>query len=77
MSGLLLTSEELAEITAYQRPKQQIAELSRQGIPFRVSRIGKPIVARETVLQILGAKRSGDYEPGIDLEALNEAIGNG
>mgnify|MGYP003678230211 CR=1 FL=1 len=75
--SILLTSDEIAEITAYQRPKQQIEELARQGIPFRVNRYGKPLVAREAALQVFGVKRSGEREQGIDLDALNEATGNG
>ena len=74
---MFLTDSELVELSEYVRPKQQIGELARQGIPFRVTRTGRPKVARTAVLQMFGVKASNKTNESIDIDALNEVIGNG
>lgn len=77
MNDLVLTDDEVVLITEYTRKAEQCRELSRLGIPFKVSRTGRPLVAREAVRKVLGsATAHRDSYVGPDLAAL-EAVSNG
>jgi len=68
-----LSNKELSELTEYQRKAEQCSELVRLGINFKVSRSGRPLVLRQTVITALGGKfttEAGFKEP--DLEALGK-----
>ena len=51
---MVLSPEELAELTGKRRAAAQIAELKAMGIPFRIRRDGKPTVLRVVVMSELG-----------------------
>jgi Tol biopolymer transport system component len=44
--SLLLTQEELTELTGYKQPSKQLMHLRAQRIPFFTNRAGHPKVAR-------------------------------
>ncbi|WNN49848.1 DUF4224 domain-containing protein [Siccibacter colletis] len=46
MSELFLTNEELKDLTGYCYARQQCKWLSKEGIPFRMNRMGHPKVNR-------------------------------
>jgi len=75
--NLFLTPDELEELTEYSRSKQQIAELARQGIPFGITRTGKPKVVRAALLQKFGVTGAAEAVESIDIDALNEVVNNG
>lgn len=68
-----LNNKELFELTEYQRKAEQCGELARLGINFKVSRSGRPLVLRQTVMAALGGKAL--KKPGFkgpDLDALGK-----
>lgn len=68
-----LSNKELSELTEYQRKAEQCSELARLGINFKVSRSGRPLVLRQTVMALLGGKVLKEArlkEP--DLDALEK-----
>jgi len=44
---MFLTDEELFVLTGYRRPKLQIEQLRRMGVPHWVNALGRPIVRRD------------------------------
>ncbi len=44
--SLTLTRDELIDLTDYKYPKKQIEALTRMGIPFEVTPLGRPKVLR-------------------------------
>lgn len=66
-----LTNKELCELTEYKRRPEQRRELMRLGIRFEISRTGRPLVLKETVIELLSGKPK--HEKGFvapDLKAL-------
>ena len=66
-----LSDKELQTLTEYQRKAEQCKELLRLGIRFKVSRTGRPLVLRETVVTMFSGrqqKEKGFKTP--DLKAL-------
>ena len=60
MDTILLTDDELAELTGARRARQQIEWLDRHGWRYALSRVGKPKVAREFFLRALGASTGSE-----------------
>lgn len=50
VNRLFLNDEELIELTEYKQYRKQKEQLIKQGIPFTVSRTGKPVVLKESLL---------------------------
>jgi hypothetical protein len=46
---MFLDDEELYILTGYRWHSKQVAELRRQGVPFRVNAAGRPAVARSAI----------------------------
>lgn len=46
---MFLDDEELYILTGYRWHSKQVAELRRQGVPFRVNAAGRPAVARAAI----------------------------
>lgn len=76
MSIEFLSNKELRELTEYQRKAEQCRELYRLGIRFKVSRSGRPLVLRETVVTVFSgrqSKQSGFKSPDLDaLKYIND-----
>ncbi len=49
MVNLVLTRDELIELTGYKQPKRQVAWLRQQDIPLYVAANGRPKVLRSTL----------------------------
>ncbi|TMR61831.1 DUF4224 domain-containing protein [Streptococcus pseudopneumoniae] len=49
MVNLVLTRDELIELTGYKQPKRQVAWLRQQAIPLYVAANGRPKVLRSTL----------------------------
>ena len=68
-----LTQKELCELTEYRRKAEQRRELLRLGIKFKVSRSGKPLVLKETVVaQFSGRQSPANDFVSPDLDALKK-----
>lgn len=63
MSTLLLTPDEIIDLTGYKLPKKQSQWLSRQGIIHMIGRDGKPRVNRAHVNKVMGAGETKPVEP--------------
>lgn len=76
MTPLLLTADELAELTGYVRPFDQRKWLTENDIVHRVRADGRPVVSRAHVEQRLGvaadSAATGNEEPPL-LPHLGEA----
>ncbi len=59
MGSLFLSRDEIETLTGRERPKAQIKQLVRQGIPHKLNAAGRPIVLRE----ILVSSKSKPKEP--------------
>ena len=60
---LLLTAEELVELTGYLRPSHQRSWLTRNGIPHLVNAAGHPVVARTAAEARLGGRVAAPVVP--------------
>jgi Domain of unknown function (DUF4224) len=72
-SNLLLTDNELRELTEYKHRKKQQERLASMKVPFHVGRDGRPLVLRSAIDRHLGGderlqKRRHPSEP--DFTAL-------
>jgi len=68
MTALFLTDEEIATLTGRRLKSKQIEWLRKEGIPFRTSATGHPVVTRSTI--------DGRPEPlSIDVPWKSNAIG--
>jgi hypothetical protein len=47
---MFLSHEELVTLTGYKRAADQIAWLTRQAIQHHINRLGRPVVAMESVV---------------------------
>ena len=67
---LLLTDDEILQITEYTRKSDQCKEFARLGIPFRQSRSGRPLVVRDAFLRKMGAVSASNgrkyHAPNLD-----------
>lgn len=64
--SLLLTTDEVADLTGYQKPTAQVRWLLDNGLPYLLGGDGKPKVLRSLVVRRLGgeaAKESPEREP--------------
>jgi len=50
----LLTPDQIFNLTGYKQSKKQREQLAIMGIPFCLDGADKPVVARETVMRVLG-----------------------
>jgi hypothetical protein len=55
---MLLTRQELTELTGYKNPSAQKRWLQHEGFCFRVAADGRPRVLREAVIKELGGRSS-------------------
>ena len=58
--SLLLTADEVADLTGYQKPAAQVRWLLENGLPYLLGGDGKPKVLRSLVVRRLG----GEVESG-------------
>ena len=72
MSQAFLTQDEVQELTGYSRKGDQCRALANMGVKALVNRLGRPIVSREAVTQLLGVISSKQVEAMPDLIALSE-----
>jgi len=63
-----LTPAEVYSLTKRKRHKAQMAVLRSQGIDFRLDGDGAPVVLRSTVEAILGAGKSSEKGPRLELD---------
>ncbi len=65
---MILSHEELQQVTGRKRHKAQAMELSRMGLPFVVRSDGRPIVSRLAFERIVGhdSRRKAAAEPKFD-----------
>lgn len=71
--GLILTREELRELTGSQQRAQQRSHLDAMGIPYRVNAYGWPVVLRQAAIETLGGRAANDdrqQEATVNLEGL-------
>ena len=61
--SMFLSSDELADLTGKTRSAAQIRALRSMGIEHRIRADGKPVVLREHVEQLLGAKKAPVRKP--------------
>ena len=77
MSDTFLNEDEIWQITEYSNRKSQHKQLAKMGIPFTVTRSGKPLVLRSALERILGGGAQKDRgQANINLQAL-ERLANG
>ena len=78
-TGFFLAPDEVAFITEYTRPSRQRSQLARMGIPFIVSRTGKPLVSVRALEKTLGIDTAfrGDRCADLDVTALQEVMSDG
>lgn len=70
-SKLFLSPDEVTEVTEYARKAEQCKQLSHMGIPFEITRSGRPLVLREVINRRFGLSASKSHtEALIDAEAL-------
>ncbi len=58
MVNLILTRDELIELTGYKQPKRQVAWLRQQGISLYVAANGRPKVLRSTLENVTVNRRT-------------------
>lgn len=68
---LFLSGDEVTEVTEYSRKAEQRKQLDHMGIPYEITRSGRPLVLREVINQRFGlvASRS-QSKASIDVNAL-------
>ena len=70
-SRLFLSADEIKEMTEYARKAEQCRQLEHMGIPFEITRSGRPLVLREVINQRFGLTAAkGKMEACIDVDAL-------
>jgi hypothetical protein len=62
-SSLLLTQDELVELTGYKVPKFQVQWLKERGWRFELNRLGRPRVDREYYRQQMGVQGASPEPP--------------
>ena len=72
MNQVFLSQDEVHELTGYSRKADQCRALTNMGVKALVNRLGRPIVSREAVTQLLGVISSKQVEAMPDLIALSE-----
>lgn len=60
---MLLTPEEIRDLTEYKRPHEQIRWLREHGYPFELGASGRPKVLRSEVERRLGRAAKGRAAP--------------
>lgn len=60
---LLITPDELADLTDYKRAASQVGWLLERGIPFDVGASGRPKVLRSVILTRLGVDQTQIPDP--------------
>jgi hypothetical protein len=67
-ADLLLTADDLRDLTGFTRPSKQIEWLQREGFTFRVAADGHPRVDRAHYLKLMGLEPT---TAGITILAFN------
>lgn len=65
---MLLTPEEVADLSGYQKPSAQIRWLEVQRIPYLVGGDGRPKVLRAPLIERLGGSPAAKREPQLRLK---------
>ncbi len=75
VSRLFLSTVEVVEVTEYSRKAEQRKQLDHMGIPYEITRSGRPLVLRELINQRFGlTATSKQAEATIDVNALRGAL---
>ncbi|GHB30838.1 DUF4224 domain-containing protein [Salinicola rhizosphaerae] len=72
--ALMLSRDELKELTGTDRRAHQRMHLDAMGIPYCVNASGWPVVLRSAAMKVLGGEAANDagaQEATIDMEFLN------
>lgn len=69
-SPLLLSHEEVQEITGFKMARFQVAWLQRKGWRFEINGAGRPIVARRYAEKMLGCGGEDEQRPRPNFGAL-------
>ena len=72
--GLVLSKEEMRELTGCARRVQQRQHLDALGIPYRVNAQGWPVVLRDAAVKALGGEAANDDshdEATVDMRFLD------
>lgn len=67
---LLLTSDEIQEITGYRALKAQVSWLSQKGWRFELNALGRPVIARRYAEKMLGCDGADDRKTRPNFAAL-------
>lgn len=73
MAGLVLSREEVREVTGCAQRALQRQHLDALGIPYGVNAEGWPVVLRQKAVEVLGGKAANDdrhAEATVNLEAF-------
>lgn len=75
--SLVLSDVELRDLTGYKHRYKQHRSLSEMDIPFRIGRLGKPIVLRSVMLERFGGtmRPAMSFPAEPDFVALREQLG--
>lgn len=60
---LCLPPDDLVALTGYRRTAEQIRFLDAAGVPYRLNKCGKPVVARANAERYLGVSGGGAMQP--------------
>lgn len=72
---MFLTKEEVHELTGYVRSADQRKWLKTRGWKFEISRLGRPVVLRihvEEMLSLAAKKEPARPEPKLNLDAIRK-----
>ena len=75
MTSIVLTSDELRQITGRKQHRAQVQVLRELGIPYKVRADGQPIVARHAWFQSMGSRSVTPHDPSEkpDFSVFNHA----
>lgn len=62
---MFLTVEDIERLTGYKRKREQCAELTRQGVPYRVNARGEPIVAESFINGTKKVAETPTWQPAL------------
>ena len=77
VDALILTQEEIQQITKRQRFKAQARQLGRMGIEHRLSATGEPVVSRAHFEQVMGTKNGSGQGPVPEVKLNLSFLDNG
>lgn len=71
---MLLSPDEIIDLTGYMQPKKQCEYLLKHGIPYLPGRDARPRVSRAAVELLLGGR---GRRPGPNVNALRDRLNKG